>query len=35
MSHALTNRKIYVSSNVEPDLEIYVYNFQGDLYIAP
>jgi hypothetical protein len=31
MSHALTNRKIYVSSNVEPDLEIYVYNFQGDL----
>lgn len=31
MSHAVSNGKIYVSSNTTDNLEILVYNFQGDL----
>ncbi len=31
MSYAISDGKIYVSSNVKDDLEIAVYNFQGDL----
>ena len=31
MSHGISNDKIFVSSNVKEDLEIEVYNFQGDL----
>ena len=31
MSHGVSNDKIFVSSNMKEDLEIEVYNFQGDL----
>ncbi len=31
MSHAIADGKIYVSSNITDDLEIEMYNFQGDL----
>ena len=31
MSHGVSNDKIFVSSNMKEDLEIELYNFQGDL----